>query len=95
MQPGVKETCEGCGEYLHCCLNCKFYDTTKPCDCYIPNIDPVKDKEKFNFCDEFAFRDADESVGQEDSGRGDFDALFSEKAEEDSKPKSFDDLFSE
>ncbi len=94
LQPGVKETCEGCSAYLHCCLNCRYYDTTKACDCYIPNIDPVSDKEKFNFCDDFSLRDSDEAAPKA-ADRGDFDALFGETPPEETGPADFDDLFKE
>jgi len=94
--PGVKETCEQCSAYLHCCLNCKFYDTSKPYDCYIPNIDPVTDKAAANFCDEFTFADQSEKEGATDKNqrsRDAFNELFDEEPDEDNGPKSFDDLF--
>lgn len=54
-QPGVRETCEKCGADLHICLNCRFYDLFKAYQCQINNIDPVKNKERSNFCEEFQF----------------------------------------
>lgn len=96
LQPGVKEACEKCGAYLHCCLNCKFYDTSKPYDCYVPNIEPVTDKEGANFCDDFTFRveGAKEDPGNK-PGRESFDALFGDEPDDDGGPSSFGDLFKE
>lgn len=54
-QPGTKETCPSCAEDLHVCLNCDFFDEHKPCQCRVPDIDPVTRKDRFNFCDEFRF----------------------------------------
>ena len=25
-KPGFQDVCESCGSYLHCCMNCRFYD---------------------------------------------------------------------
>jgi hypothetical protein len=54
-QPAVKETCEGCGSYLHCCKNCRFHRTGYPNECYIPETDKIASKSLSNFCDEFEF----------------------------------------
>lgn len=50
---GFRATCPKCGYDLHICKNCRFYQEGKPRDCNIPNIEPVIDKEKYNFCEEF------------------------------------------
>lgn len=54
-QPAVKETCEGCGAYLHCCRNCTFHRMGYPNACYIPDTEKVADRQRANFCDEFEF----------------------------------------
>ena len=64
--PAVKEYCETCSAYLHCCLNCRFYEPKLHNQCAIPTTDWVGDKAGANFCDEFDFRD-DEAVAR-DSG---------------------------
>jgi hypothetical protein len=56
-QPGIRETCDKCSADLHICLNCRFYDERKPNQCQIDNVDPVTDKERANFCEEFQFAD--------------------------------------
>ncbi len=50
---GFREVCEKCDSYLHCCVNCKFYQPGLPNDCKVPGTDQVRDRESFNYCDEF------------------------------------------
>jgi len=57
-QPAVKDFCEGCTAYLHCCLNCRHYDPAKHNQCAIGTTEWVGDKAGANFCDEFEFQDA-------------------------------------
>lgn len=65
-QPGVKDFCDGCSAYLHCCLNCRHYDPAKHNQCAIGTTEWVGDKAGANFCDEFEFRDA--GAAQADAG---------------------------
>lgn len=46
--------CEVCLADLHCCKNCKFYQPGRANDCQIPGTDFVADREKNNFCEDFA-----------------------------------------
>lgn len=49
----MRDTCSFCGEDLHSCRNCVFYQPGAHYDCH-ENVDElVKDKEKANFCDYF------------------------------------------
>jgi len=110
-QPAVKETCDGCGAYLHCCKNCRFHRQGYPNECYIPDTEKIADKRRANFCDEFEFRSpANESTAQtaENDPLG---ALFGEEgatagqdrqnsvkdwlATSDKAEKDFDDLFAD
>ena len=65
-QPAVKEYCDGCTAYLHCCLNCRFYDEHAHNKCLIPNTDWVSDRAGCNFCDEFEFADTDATGKRQD-----------------------------
>lgn len=56
-QPAIRETCGNCCANLHSCKNCRFYDERKPQACMVASVDPVLDKERFNFCEEFQFVD--------------------------------------
>lgn len=55
--PGFHAICPFCSFDLHSCKNCRYYSSGKPHSCAIIDIEPVIDKEKFNFCEEFHFKD--------------------------------------
>ncbi|WP_027728320.1 hypothetical protein [Treponema sp. C6A8] len=46
-------TCQNCGADLHSCINCKFYAPGSHYDCHETIEEPVRDKERSNFCDFF------------------------------------------
>ncbi|MCB1111666.1 MAG: hypothetical protein H7A37_03795 [Chlamydiales bacterium] len=48
-----KEVCPHCDSWLHCCKNCVYYKPGMPNDCQVPGTDPVTDREKFNYCEEY------------------------------------------
>ncbi len=48
-----KSICDHCSAYLHTCVNCNNYCPGKPNDCLVPNTDQVRDRESFNYCEEF------------------------------------------
>ena len=55
---GREELCPHCGAYLHCCLNCRFYDEYAHNKCKEPRSEWVSDREKGNFCEYFQFKDS-------------------------------------
>lgn len=105
-QPGVKEYCGKCSAYLHCCLNCRFQDRTRPNQCRVPNTETITDRASANFCDEFSFREKSsqtpEKAGAASAQAG---ALFGEPEvrapslndffgqEPEQNAATFDDLF--
>jgi hypothetical protein len=52
-QPGRGDTCSKCASYLHCCLNCRFYDVKAHHQCREPQAEFVQDKAVGNFCEYF------------------------------------------
>lgn len=54
---GSRELCPCCGEDLHVCLNCCFYDPQSYNACHEPQAERVIDKDRGNFCEYFSFRD--------------------------------------
>lgn len=54
---GRTEECPFCHGDLHCCLNCSFFDPAASKQCREPVSEPVKDKQKANFCDYFRYAD--------------------------------------
>lgn len=59
-------------------MNCRFYDAHKPYQCLINEIDPVMNKERFNYCDEFQFADKKLTAGKDETqkAREKFGQLF-------------------
>lgn len=47
------EECRACRAELHVCRMCRFYDVSKAKQCAEPVADPVRDKERANFCGYF------------------------------------------
>ncbi|MCR5253585.1 MAG: hypothetical protein K6C98_07715 [Treponema sp.] len=45
--------CPNCGADLHSCINCKFYASGSHYDCHETIEEPVRDKDRSNFCDFF------------------------------------------
>lgn len=66
-QPAVKEVCDACTAYLHCCMNCRFRDTSLHNECAIPTTDWVGDRVGCNFCDEFEFVQEESTVAGSES----------------------------
>lgn len=91
-QPAVKETCEQCGAYLHCCKNCRFHRQGYPNACYIPDTEKIADKRRANFCDEFEFRSAS-TTSVEPRPDNDPDDIKKWLLESDTTVKDFKDLF--
>jgi hypothetical protein len=68
-QPGSRDRCFKCGEDLHVCLNCRFYNDHKPDKCLVPDIDPVLYKDRANFCDEFQFAESAAAGGEDEAAK--------------------------
>lgn len=55
---GREELCPYCKSYLHCCLNCRFYDEYAHNKCREPRSEWVSDRERGNFCGYFRYKDS-------------------------------------
>ena len=80
---GRQETCPKCDSYLHCCLNCRFYDTAAYHQCRETQAEWVQDKASANFCDYFESGDSKGSSksSKVDEARKKLDQLFKNKNE--------------
>ena len=93
-QPAYKDICGSCTAYLHCCLNCKYYDTSCHNGCYIPNTDWIGDKRGLNFCDEFEFADGPRKNSDDTSQvRQAFADLLGDDSDSEEKQPDIDSLF--
>ncbi len=75
---GRQETCPKCGSYLHCCLNCRFYDPAAYHHCRETQAEWVSEKDSANFCDYFEPGDSPVSKksSKADEARRKLDQLF-------------------
>ncbi len=50
-----RDECPGCGSDVRVCLNCRFYSPGRANACEEPQVEPVKEKDRSNYCDFFSF----------------------------------------
>jgi hypothetical protein len=50
-----RDECGHCGWDLHVCLNCLFYDEGKANRCREPQAEPVRERDRANYCTFFRF----------------------------------------
>ena len=83
--PIFRETeCPSCSRPLKVCLNCTFYERGAQWDCRETISEPVREKDRANFCDYFRLRSgphagADAAEAEQrraQQARSDFDKLF-------------------
>ena len=48
-----QQTCPSCGNPLHCCRNCRFFEEKAYHQCLETEAEWVSDKQSANFCDYF------------------------------------------
>lgn len=76
-QPGRRDCCERCDQDLHCCRNCRHYDTRYHNDCRVSEASFVKDRERANFCEYFEISDqVSNETNKLDQARKRLDSLF-------------------
>jgi len=71
--------CPFCGADLKTCLNCRFYSPQAHWQCLETIDDPVRDKEKSNFCEFFSYREQAKGEAfqvKDKKAREDFNKLF-------------------
>jgi hypothetical protein len=78
------DSCAICHSDLKCCLNCRFFDPHMSNQCREPQVDPVLDKDKANFCELFQYREvsmlSNPGMGgaqsEKERAKAAFDSLF-------------------
>jgi hypothetical protein len=89
------DECPDCGNYLHVCRMCSFYDPNVAKACREDDAEEVKEKERANFCDYFKPRvgahDAAISAAEQ-KARGELDTLFGDATEPDDVAASDESL---
>ena len=77
-------TCPNCGRDLKICYNCAFYSPGSHWDCVESITEPVREKDKANFCEYFRFKD---------SKKVDNESVSKRKSKEQKSREAFDKLF--
>jgi len=79
-----QDVCPNCDIYLHCCLNCRFYDKLAAHECKESQARWVRDKEAANFCDYFEPGQvvAKRITPKQDDARQKLDELFKKEKKE-------------
>jgi predicted RNA-binding Zn-ribbon protein involved in translation (DUF1610 family) len=76
---GRRDSCPACGDDLHACVQCAFYDLSASDQCREPQAERVGDKQQANFCEFFRSSPAEvaevRSSGAQDA-RARLEALF-------------------
>lgn len=78
-RPSRRDVCAACGADVRACLNCGFHAPGLHGDCREPAAEQVRDKERANFCEFFAFAPGKlpPAGGEEGAGaRAELEALF-------------------
>ena len=77
---GRREECTSCGEDVHVCRNCTFYDAKVYNECREPAAEVVRDKERANHCEYFQCRaGAGGSDDRRDALKAAAEALFKKR----------------
>ena len=70
--------CPGCGKSVKVCKNCKFYEPGAQWDCRETISEPIRDKDRVNYCEYFQLAESnDRKVStRANAARQDLDKLF-------------------
>jgi len=71
-----KDQCPHCGEDLHCCKQCVYFELGRENDCREPRAERVVENERANFCDYFEFAGGDGVEESMDNAKKQLDDLF-------------------
>lgn len=75
----IREECESCGEDVHSCKNCRFYDPKAYNECREPSAEVVQEKERANRCDYFEGGGSYQANDKKDQLLSAAEALFKKK----------------
>ena len=75
----LRAECEKCGNDLHVCKNCRFYDPGAYNECKESSAEEVRDKERSNHCDYFQAGSGSFQKDKKDELMAQAEALFKKK----------------
>ena len=75
-EPGRRDECSKCRADLHCCKNCRHYDSKVYNECRETQAERVQEKDRSNICDIFAAGARVQEVSERDKARAAAERLF-------------------
>ena len=75
-------TCGSCGKDAKVCKNCTFFEPGAHWDCRETIQEPVREKERANFCDYFVYTNrtpGGENTSRQEKARDTFNSLFGDE----------------
>ena len=89
-----RDECPRCGNDLRVCLNCAFYAESRANACAEPRVEPVKEKDRANYCDFFRFRESVSShAGASNRAKADTSGALENKSGKAQAQKLWNELF--
>lgn len=73
---GFRDECDHCGADVHCCKNCRFHDPKSYNECRETSADPVREKDRANYCEYYSGAGGAENENNKDALRLAAEALF-------------------
>jgi hypothetical protein len=71
-----RDECRACGADLRVCLNCTFYNEGRANECFEPQAEKVKEKDRSNYCDFFRFKEGGQKKSEKDEAEQLWKDLF-------------------
>jgi len=71
-----RDECEVCHSDLRVCLNCTLYDPSRANQCFEPQAEQVKEKDRSNYCDFFQFKEEKKKASPRDEAERLWKDLF-------------------
>lgn len=89
-----RDECPRCGTDLRVCLNCAFYAESRANACAEPRVEPVKEKDRANYCDFFRFKEeVSTRPAASTKGGADVSGTFEKKSGKAQAEKLWNELF--
>lgn len=76
VKVAFRAVCPHCGIDLHTCVGCRYYSPGKPNDCAVPGTEYIRDRERFNFCEEFKVKLDSSSAPDRGQEKKKFNSMF-------------------
>ena len=70
------DPCPHCGQDMHCCKNCEYWDVGSHNQCREHVTEYITDRERANYCTHFTFKNGPHEAEEVDSAKAKLENLF-------------------